>query len=42
VLPAGSDTVLDPVDGTLGAGIYPFWSKGHQEQGFAGSLIVSP
>lgn len=42
VIPAGGEVMLDPVDETLGPEIYPFWSKGHQEQGFAGSLIVRP
>lgn len=42
VIPPGTETSLDPVEDTVGAGIYPFWSKGHQEEGFAGSLIVRP
>jgi hypothetical protein len=42
VLPAGAEITLDPLEATLGPEIYPFWSKGHQEEGFAGSLIVRP
>lgn len=30
------------VEDLLGPAIYPFWSKGHQEDGFAGTLIVRP
>lgn len=42
VIPGGGVFTLDPIEETLGPEIYPFWSKGHQEQGFAGSLIVRP
>jgi plastocyanin len=42
VLIQGAEVTLDPIAETLGSGIYPFWSKGHQEQGFTGSLIVGP
>lgn len=42
VISAGDEVTLDPVEETLGPEIYPFWSKGHQEEGFAGSLIVRP
>ena len=42
VLPAGAEITLDPLGATLGPEIYPFWSKGHQEEGFAGTLIVRP
>lgn len=42
VIPAGAGITLDPVESTLGPEIYPFWSKDHQEEGFAGSLIVRP
>jgi plastocyanin len=41
-LPPGARYDLEPVDSLLGEGIYPFWSKGHQEEGFAGTLIVRP
>lgn len=42
VIPAGAEITLDPVEATLGPEIYPFWSKGYQEEGFAGTLIVRP
>jgi hypothetical protein len=38
----GETYVLDPVDSLLDQEIYPFWSQGFQEDGFAGSLIVHP
>lgn len=33
---------LDPVDGLLDDQIYPFWLQGLQEEGYSGSLVVSP
>jgi plastocyanin len=39
-LQPGDEYLLDPVDSLLGVGIYPFWSKGDQQEGFTGSLIV--
>jgi plastocyanin len=42
VLPPDAAYDLAPVDDLLGEGIYPFWSKGHQEEGFNGTLIVRP
>ncbi len=30
------------VEDQLGPAIYPFWSKGHQEEGYTGTLIVGP
>lgn len=39
-LEPGDEYVLIPDDAFLGPGVYPFWSKGDQEEGFAGSLIV--
>lgn len=40
VIPPGGEYVLDPVESLIGEEIYPFWSKGNQEQGYAGTLIV--
>ncbi len=38
----GASYSLDPVDALLGVEIYPFWLQGLQEEGYAGSLIVTP
>jgi hypothetical protein len=32
--------VIQPVSSLLGVGIYPYWLKGEQEQGHAGTIIV--
>ncbi len=41
-IPPGGEYVLDPVESLIGEEIYPFWSKGYQEQGYGGTLIVRP
>lgn len=42
VIQDGGEITIEPVEATLGPEIYPFWAKDHQEEGFAGSLIVRP
>ncbi len=41
-IPSEAVYQLDPVDSLLGEEIYPFWLQGLQEQGYAGSLVVTP
>ncbi len=42
IIAAGESYILDPIDALLDEEIYPFWLQGLQEQGFAGSLVVTP
>jgi hypothetical protein len=41
-IPSEAVYELDPVDALPDDEIYPFWLQGLQEDGFAGSLIVTP
>ncbi|MCI0424776.1 MAG: hypothetical protein L0Z47_02865 [Actinobacteria bacterium] len=40
VIEGDGQYVLDPVSSLLGVGIYPYWLKGEQESGQAGTMIV--